>query len=79
MEPSRQDANTNRVDSHNGRGRRWVWWLLPIIVLLSVAAARWGIHHIEKQVLASAPAMLRSAGVDPAGLSFELGTDTRDP
>lgn len=51
--------------------RRWVWWLLPLLLALSALAARWGYQHIEKQVQAAAPEMLSSAGIDPQGLTFD--------
>ena len=55
---------------------KWVWWLLPVLLFLSVISAFWGIRHIEKQVLAAAPSILREAGVDTADLHFQA--DYRD-
>ena len=55
---------------------KWVWWLLPVLLFLSVISAFWGIRHIEKQVLAAAPSILREAGVDTADLRFQA--DYRD-
>ena len=51
--------------------RRWVWWLLLLLVALSALAARWGYQHIETQVQTAAPEMLRVAGIDPEGLTFD--------
>ena len=62
--------------AHENPKRKWVWWLLPVLLSLSVISAFWAIRHIEKQVLAAAPSILREAGVDTADLRFQA--DYRD-
>ncbi len=62
--------------AHENPKRKWVWWLLPVLLFLSVISAFWAIRHIEKQVLAAAPSILREAGVDTADLRFQA--DYRD-
>ncbi len=64
------DFGSKEESPEPGR-HKWVWWLLlPLILVLSIVSAYWGILHIEGQVRAAAPTILRNAGIDPSKLSF---------
>ncbi|NNE72782.1 MAG: OmpA family protein [Acidimicrobiales bacterium] len=68
------DARTwKRSALRLGEGTRPPWpWLLPLALLPLLALGTWwGIAHIEDQVESTAPALLREAGIDTSGLTFE--------
>ena len=72
INPSHEDiAKDSANGAQENQNRKWVWWLLPVVLFLSITSAFWGIRHIEKQVLAAAPSILRDAGVDTADLRFQ--------
>ena len=50
---------------------KWGWWFLPFALIGGALSAWWGIRHIEGQVQAAAPEILKAAGVDPSGLTFD--------
>ena len=50
---------------------KWGWWFLPLALIAGALSAWWGIRHIEGQVQAAAPEILKTAGVDPSGLTFD--------
>ena len=51
--------------------KKWGWWFLPLSLIGGALGAWWGVRHIERQVQAAAPEILKAAGVDPSGLIFE--------
>lgn len=51
--------------------KKWGWWFLPLTFIGAALSAWWGVKHIESQVEAAAPEILRAANVDPSGLSFD--------
>ena len=51
--------------------KKWGWWFLPLCLIGGAVSAWWGVRHIESQVQAAAPEILKAAGVDPSGLTFD--------
>ena len=52
--------------------KKWGWWFLPLSLIGGAVGAWWGVRHIEGQVQAAAPEILKAAGVDPSGLTFDV-------